>query len=51
MLSIIWLASAHSDLHKILTYIAYESPPAARRMKKLLEDSVVHARREFPIST
>ncbi|PIT68463.1 type II toxin-antitoxin system RelE/ParE family toxin [Bartonella tribocorum] len=41
MLPIIWLACARDDLNKILTYIAYESPPAARRMKKLLEDSVL----------
>ncbi|WP_273721602.1 MULTISPECIES: type II toxin-antitoxin system RelE/ParE family toxin [unclassified Bartonella] len=41
MLPIVWLASARNDLRQILTYIAYERPSAARRMKRLLEDSVL----------
>lgn len=43
MLPIVWLASARDDLRQILTYIALENPSAARRMKKLLQRSVVPA--------
>jgi len=41
MLPVVWLASAGDDLRKIVSYIARENPPAARRMKKLLEASVL----------
>ncbi|MCZ2157984.1 type II toxin-antitoxin system RelE/ParE family toxin [Bartonella sp. 220] len=35
------MPSARNDLRQILTYIARENPPAARRMKKLLEACVL----------
>ncbi|MBU2733534.1 type II toxin-antitoxin system RelE/ParE family toxin, partial [Acidithiobacillus ferridurans] len=38
MLPIIWRASAGDDLANIIRYIANENPPAARRMKRLLEE-------------
>lgn len=41
MLPVVWLASARDDLRQILTYIALESPSAARRMKGLLQMSVL----------
>ena len=41
MLPVVWLASARDDLRQIVTYIAHESPPAARRIKGLLEASVL----------
>ena len=41
MLPIIWRASARDDLANIIRYIANENPPAARRMKRLLEESVL----------
>ncbi|EDA0235365.1 type II toxin-antitoxin system RelE/ParE family toxin [Salmonella enterica] len=40
MLPIVWLASARDDLMQIVTYIAHENPPAARRLKIRLEASV-----------
>ena len=41
MLPIIWRASARDDLADVIRYIANENPPAARRMKRLLEESVL----------
>jgi toxin ParE1/3/4 len=41
LLPIIWRASARDDLANIIRYIAHENPPAARRMKRLLEESVL----------
>ncbi len=41
MLPIVWRASASDDLASIIRYIANESPQAARRMRRLLEDSVL----------
>jgi toxin ParE1/3/4 len=41
LLPIIWRASARDDLANIIRYIANENPPAARRMKRLLEESVL----------
>ena len=41
MLPIVWRASARDDLAHIIRYIANENPPAARRMKRLLEESVL----------
>ncbi|WP_254492489.1 type II toxin-antitoxin system RelE/ParE family toxin [Bartonella sp. B1099] len=41
MLPVVWLSSARDDLRQILTYIARENPFAARRMKRLLEESVL----------
>ena len=41
MLPIIWRASARDDLANIIRYIANENLPAARRMKRLLEESVL----------
>ena len=41
MLPIFWLASARDDLRQVVTYIARENPPAARRMKARLEASVL----------
>ncbi|MBU6994420.1 MAG: type II toxin-antitoxin system RelE/ParE family toxin [Ferrovum myxofaciens] len=39
MLLIAWRATARDDLAQIIRYIAFENPPAARRMKRLLEES------------
>ncbi|MGC6031591.1 type II toxin-antitoxin system RelE/ParE family toxin [Enterobacter kobei] len=41
MLPIFWLPSARDDLRQIVTYIARENPPAARRLKIRLEASVL----------
>lgn len=41
MLPIFWRASALDDLRQIVTYIARENPPAARRMKVRLESAVL----------
>ena len=43
MLPILWRASARDDLAEIIGYIALENPPAARRLKRLLEASVLPA--------
>ncbi|WP_312283816.1 type II toxin-antitoxin system RelE/ParE family toxin [Candidatus Igneacidithiobacillus taiwanensis] len=43
MLPIVWRASARDDLANIIRYIARENPSAARRMKRLLEESVLPA--------
>ncbi len=37
MLPILWLPSARDDLRQIITYIAKENPPAARRLKYALK--------------
>ena len=37
MLPIFWRDSARNDLREIITHIAQENPPAARRMKIRLE--------------
>jgi toxin ParE1/3/4 len=43
LLPVLWRASARDDLAEIIRYIASESPPAARRMKRLLEEAVLPA--------
>ena len=43
MLPIVWKASARNDLREIVRYIANANPAAARRMKSLLEASVLPA--------
>ena len=43
MLPVLWRASARDDLAQIIRYIANENPPAARRMKRLLEEAVLPA--------
>lgn len=41
MLPILWLSSARDDLRQIVTYIAKENPPAARRLKIRIETSIL----------
>ncbi|EFN4420772.1 type II toxin-antitoxin system RelE/ParE family toxin [Escherichia coli] len=41
MLPVLWLPSARDDLRQIITYIAKENPPAARRLKIRIETSVL----------
>lgn len=41
MLPIFWRESARNDLRQIVTHIAQENPPAARRMKIRLEAVVL----------
>ena len=43
MLPIFWRASARADLASIIRFIATESPPAARRMRELIEAAVLPA--------
>ncbi|MHB1656576.1 MAG: type II toxin-antitoxin system RelE/ParE family toxin [Burkholderiales bacterium] len=43
MLPIVWRAAALDDLTQIIQHIASVNPIAARRMKRLLEDSIVPA--------
>lgn len=43
MLPVFWRAPARANLAAIIRFIANESPPAARRMRKLVEDSVLPA--------
>ena len=43
MLTIFWRDSARDDLRAIIRYIANENPVAARRMKGLLEASILPA--------
>lgn len=38
-----WRASARDDLASLIRFIAHENPPAARRMKALIEASVLPA--------
>lgn len=42
-MGLIWRASARADLRHIIKSIAEENPAAARRMKNLLEASVIPA--------
>lgn len=41
MLPIVWRASARDDLSEIIRHIAAEDPPAARRLKRLIEEAVL----------
>lgn len=41
MTLVVWLAPAREDLREIVTYIGRDNPPAARRVKRLLEASVL----------
>ena len=41
MLPIFWRPAARDDLVKIIRYIANENPAAARRMKRLLQESIL----------
>ena len=43
MLTIFWRDSARDDLRAIIRYIANENPAAARRMRSLLEASILPA--------
>jgi toxin ParE1/3/4 len=43
VLTVFWRASARANLASIIRFIANESPPAARRLRKLIEDSVLPA--------
>ena len=43
MLPVFWRAEARANLSSIIRFIANESPPAARRMRGLIEDSVLPA--------
>ncbi len=43
MLPVIWRASARGQLASIIRFIANESPPAARRLRELIEASVLPA--------
>lgn len=43
MLPVLWRASARTDLTSTIRFIANESPPAARRMRGLIEASVLSA--------
>lgn len=43
MLPVIWRASAREDLKTIIRYIAEENPQAARRMRGLIENSILPA--------
>lgn len=40
-LPIIWRASARSDLTEIIGYVANVNPPAARRLRQVLMESVL----------
>ncbi len=43
MLPVLWRASARVQLASIIRFIANESPPAARRLRELIEASVLPA--------
>lgn len=43
MLPVFWRVSARADLASIIRFISNESPPAARRIRGLIEDSVLPA--------
>lgn len=43
MLPVLWRASARAQLASIIRFIANESLPAARRLRKLIEASVLPA--------
>ena len=43
MLPVFWRASARANLATIIRFIANDSPPAARRMRGLIEASVLPA--------
>ncbi len=43
MLPVIWRATARDDLAQIVRYVALENPPAARRLKRLLEEAILPA--------
>ena len=43
MLPVLWRASARAQLASIIRFIATESPPAARRLRKSIEASVLPA--------
>lgn len=43
MLPVFWRASARANLAVIIRFIANESPPAARRMRELIENAVLPA--------
>ncbi|KPX60043.1 Addiction module toxin, RelE/StbE family [Pseudomonas amygdali pv. photiniae] len=40
MLPVVWLSPALDDLREIATYIAWENPSAARRLKSLLQEAI-----------
>jgi toxin ParE1/3/4 len=46
-LPIIWRASASSDLAEIIRYVANVNPPAARRLRQVLMESVLSVS-EYP---
>lgn len=41
MRALLWRASAREDLGKIVAHIAKRNPPAARRIRTLIEESVL----------
>lgn len=41
MRQILWSSPARADLAQIIEYIAQRNPPAARRMKSLIEDALM----------
>ena len=41
MRTLVWRAAARDDLRQIISYIAERNPPAARRMRTLIERSVL----------
>lgn len=43
MLSVVWRAQARANLVEIIRFIANESPWAARRMRELIENSILPA--------
>lgn len=43
MLSVVWRAHAQSNLTEVIRYIAERNPAAARRMKALIEQSILPA--------
>jgi len=48
MLPLIWTPQAREDLREIVSYIARRNPSAARRMRQVLEHSVLPLR-EHPL--
>ncbi len=43
MLPVIWRATARDDLAEIVRYVASKNPPAARRLKRMLEEAILPA--------
>lgn len=41
MLQIVWSDEAQGDLRSLIEYISQRNPPAARRMKTLVDDAIL----------